>query len=143
MVIDGLRAAYEAGASVRQLATLIGRSYGSVYGALRPSGVGMRPHWRPASRCIRPDGTGSGGAISDDRRLLVDRDVLHRAAMLAWSALESNADNANARIVFDDCNEMLLFSESQRITGVQRRRYRHEALSRLRVRRVPNTLRRL
>jgi transposase-like protein len=42
-----LRSAYEQGASIRNLAATVGRSYGSVHGMLRESGTTMRGRGGP------------------------------------------------------------------------------------------------
>lgn len=48
-----------------------------------------------------------------DDRLLVDREQLYRAATVAWSVLEGDPENDDARTVFDECSELLLFGESR------------------------------
>jgi transposase-like protein len=46
-LLDELRSAYEQGASIRNLAATIGRSYGSVHSMLRESGTTMRGRGGP------------------------------------------------------------------------------------------------
>ncbi|GJO41056.1 hypothetical protein DAVIS_04461 [Mycobacterium marinum] len=49
-LLDELRHAYEAGASIRNLAADTGRSYGSVHSMLRESGTTMRSRGGPNHR---------------------------------------------------------------------------------------------
>jgi len=46
-LLHELRSAYEQGASIRNLAATIGRSYGSVHSMLRESGTTMRSRGGP------------------------------------------------------------------------------------------------
>lgn len=52
-LMQELRAAYEAGASIRSLVASTGRSYGSIHAMLRESGTTMRSRGGPNHRSRR------------------------------------------------------------------------------------------
>ena len=52
-LLNELRSAYEAGASIRSLVSSTGRSYGSIHSMLRESGTTMRSRGGPNHRTRR------------------------------------------------------------------------------------------
>ncbi len=53
-LLHDLRAAYEGGASIRNLVASTGKSYGSIHSMLRESGTTMRSRGGPNHRTRRP-----------------------------------------------------------------------------------------